>query len=177
MTQFLDTGSVVSGLPLKPGMRVADFGCGSGHFTIAVAERIGKEGKMSALDVQESPLDSVRARAKASGLENVETIRANLEVLGSTTLADQSQDMVLLVDTLFQSQKKREILAEARRILKTSGYVVIIDWKKNTPGFGPPNDLRTDEVDIRELAKKEGFNFEREIPTSQFHFGTLFTKN
>ena len=180
---FLNPDSIINEFDLREGMSVADFGSGAGYFTILVAERVGKEGKVYALDIMESALDSVRAKARAVGLENVEIVRTNLEVLGSSGLADQSQDIVLLANILFQSDKKSEIIREARRVLKDGGSLIIIDWKKGAgampdgrQGFGPPDSLRTDEMAMRSLAVGEGLVFERSFNAGQFHFGEIFRK-
>ena len=173
---FLNPDLIINEFGLREGMSVADFGSGAGYFTILVAERVGKEGRVYALDIMESALDSVRAKARAAGLENVEIIRTNLEVVGSSGLADQSQDVVLVANILFQSEKKSEIIREARRVLKDSGLLVIIDWKKGAGGFGPPDSLRTEETAMRSLAVGGGLVFERNFDAGQFHFGMVFRK-
>lgn len=187
---FLNPGFIVNEFGLSEGMNVADFGSGAGYFTIIVAQRVGKEGRVYALDIMETALDSVREKAKAVGLENIEAIRTNLEVLGSSGLSDQSQDVVLLANILFQSDKKSEIVREAKRVLKESGSLIIIDWKKSAgamsdglptgqagrQGFGPPDTLRTDEAAMRSLAVGEGLVFDRVFNAGQFHFGMIFRK-
>jgi SAM-dependent methyltransferase len=173
---FLDPESVASGFNISEGMSVSDFGCGAGYFTISLAERVGPEGKAYAFDVQENALDNVRAKARVSGLKNIETVRANLEILGSSKLADGSQDMVLMANILFQSTKRGNIIEEGRRVLKSGGELIIIDWNKGTGGFGPPNDIRPDIEDIKKMTKSEGFTFEQSIDAGSFHFGLLFKK-
>ncbi len=187
---FLNPEVLINEFGLRPGMTVADFGSGAGYFTVLMAERVGKEGRVYALDIMESALDSVREKAKTSGLENVEIIKTNLEVAGNSGLADQSQDIVLLANILFQSDKKAEIEREAKRILKDGGAMIIVDWKKNADivsedlpigqagrqGFGPPDNLRTDEAAIRSLAVEEGFRFEKSFDAGQFHFGMMLRK-
>lgn len=173
---FLKPELLVNEFGLAPGMSAADFGSGSGYFTILMAQRVGKEGRVYALDIMESALDSVREKAKAAGVENIELIRTNLEVLGSSGLSDQSQDIVLLANILFQSDKKSEIIKEAKRVLKDSGTLVIIDWKKGAGGFGPPDNLRTDGSAMRSLAVGEGLIFDRVFDAGQFHFGIVFKK-
>jgi len=187
---FLNPDMVINEFGLRPGMSVADFGSGAGYFTIIMAARVGKEGRVYALDIMESALDSVREKAGAVGLENVEAIRTNLEVMGSSGLSDQSQDMALLANILFQSDKKIEIVREAKRTLKDGGSLIIVDWKKNAgampdlpdrqtggrQGFGPPDNLRTDEMAMHSLAVGEGLVFERAFDAGQFHFGLIFKK-
>ncbi|HYU64678.1 MAG TPA: methyltransferase domain-containing protein [Candidatus Paceibacterota bacterium] len=167
---------VVDLLGIQEGMRIADFGSGSGHFSLLFAEKVGSAGQVSAIDVQEAPLDIVRSRAKEAGLTNLETIRADLEILGSSGLPDNSQDVVLVANILFQSQKKSEIIREAKRILKDSGRLVIIEWAKGMGGFGPPDDLRTDDAALQTLVTNEGFNFEQSLKAGQFHFVLFFHK-
>ena len=173
---FMNPEKIAAGFGIAPGMVVADFGSGAGYFTILLAKRIGISGKVYALDIQESALDNVRVKAKAAGLENVETIRSNLEVAGSSGLADNSQDMVLLANILFQSQQKPEIIKEAVRVVKNGGILVVIDWKRAAGGFGPPDNLRIDEIAMRSLVLGEKLVFENDINAGQFHYGMRFKK-
>ncbi len=174
---FLNPELIVNEFGLMSGMTVADFGSGAGYFTIIMGERVGKEGRVYALDIMESALDSVREKASAIGLENIEMVRTNLEVMGSSGLTDQSQDVVLLANILFQSDKKSDIVKEAKRVLKDNGSLIIIDWKKGAGGFGPPDSLRTDDVAMRSLATGEGLIFDRVFNAGQFHFGLTFKKS
>lgn len=173
---FLDPGKIISEFDIQEGMSVADFGCGTGYFTILLGQKAGKDGKVYALDVQEPPLDSVRAKAKAAGLENIETVRANLEVLGGSRLPDNSQDMVLLANILFQSTKKTEIISESARVMKAGGRLIIIDWKRGAGGFGPPDELRTEQADMRALVPANVFSFQKDIDAGSFHYGMIFRK-
>ena len=180
---FMNPDKIVREFGIKDGMMIADFGSGAGYFTILLGQRVGVDGKVYALDIQESALDNVRVKAKSSGLENVETVRANLEVPGGSGLADNSQDMVLLANILFQSDLKGEIIKEAVRVLKSGGFFVVIDWKRSAgampdgrQGFGPPDNLRTDEIAMRSLILSEGLVFENDIDAGQFHYGMKFKK-
>ena len=180
---FMNPEKIVTEFGIQEGMMIADFGSGAGYFTILLAQRVGKDGKVFALDIQESALDNVRVKAKAVGLDNVETIRSNLEVLGSSGLADNSQDIVLLANILFQSEQKAEIIKESFRVLKSGGSLVVIDWKRaagampdGRQGFGPPDNLRTDEIAMRSLVLGEGLIFENDIDAGKFHYGMKFKK-
>ena len=173
---FLDPESVADEFGVKNGMNVADFGCGAGYFTITLAERVGSEGKVYALDVQENALDNVKTKARANGISNIETIRTNLEIVGSSSLTDGSQDVILLANILFQSDKRGDIIREAKRVLKGGGRMIIIDWKKGIGQFGPPESIKTDKEELSSLAQKEDFLLEKTIDAGQFHFGLIFKK-
>jgi ubiquinone/menaquinone biosynthesis C-methylase UbiE len=172
----LDPDRIINEFGIQEGMKIADFGSGGGYFTILSAEKVGPDGKVYALDILEDKLDGLRSKAKAKNLDNIETIRTNLEILGSSSLSDNSQDMVLLANLLFQSNKKQEIIREGVRILKSGCKLIIIEWKKGTGGFGPPDNLRTDESEMMQIAKRENLTFKNNLDTGQFHYGLVFIK-
>lgn len=171
---FLNPDKIVSAFGVEEGMSVADFGCGSGYFTILLGKQVGESGRVYALDIQDSALDAVKNKAGVAGIQNIETRRANLETLGSSGLADDSQDVVLLANILFQSSKKADILKESKRVLKEGGRLIVIDWRRGSGGFGPPNDIRTEDVSMRVLVSEAGFLYEDQIDAGQFHYGLIF---
>lgn len=172
---FLNPDKIIQEFDIKEGMRAADFGCGAGYFVISLAKSVGEKGKVYAVDVLQTALESVRSSAKDQGLLNIETIRANLEVLGGSRLEDESLDVVLLANILFQSPKKNNIIKEASRVLKKGGKMVIIEWEKNQP-LGPPEKLIVEKESIKEIAKKRNFKFEKDIPAGEHHWGMIFIK-
>lgn len=173
---FIDPQLIINSFKIKEGMRIADFGCGSGYFTIILARMTGPEGRVYALDILENALDHVKAKARANNVENIEFIRTNLEVLGGSSLQNESQDIVLLANILFQSNKHEDIIREAMRVLKPGGRIIVIDWKKGSGGFGPPDKLRLDENFLKSLTEKNYLTLEETLNTGQFHFGLVFTK-
>lgn len=173
---FLDVGKIVAALGINEGMKIADFGCGSGYFTVLLGKYAGKNGTVYALDVQEPQLEAVKVRAKAQGLGNIEAIRSNLEVLGGSSLPNDSQDMVVMANVLFQSGKKADIIREGRRVLKIGGLMVVVEWRKGAGGFGLPDNYRLDEQTTRSILEDEGLKFERNIDAGQYHFGLAYRK-
>jgi len=167
MTEFLNPQQLIKEISIKPGITAADFGCGSGNITILLAQTIGSEGKVYALDVLQTALQTVESKAKAQGLHNIFTIRANLEIANSSTLKDESVDLVLLANILFQSPKQQAIIQEAERILKQDGCLIIIDWKKTKTPY------QTSPEKIKQMVSLE---FDREIPVGKYHFGLVFKK-
>lgn len=176
MSELISPESIVPQLGIGEGMRIADFGCGSGHMTMELARKIGKDGLISAIDVQTSSLATVKEKARSLGLENVVCIHADLEVVGGTGIDSETQDVIFISQALFQSKKKEEMLKEGLRILKVNGILVMIEWKKGSGGLGPPDELRTSEEDLIKLTEGVGFRFERNIEADRFHSGMIFRK-
>lgn len=129
-----------------------------------------------AVDILEAALETVRERASGAGLKNIQLVRANLEVIGSTFLADDSQDFVLLANVLFQNDQKLEIIKEAKRILRPGAKLAIVDWEKGVGGLGPPDEFRTPKESILGLASQEGLSYEKDIVVDAYHFGMMFRK-
>lgn len=173
---FINPDLIIGSFGIQEGMKIADFGSGSGYFTILMGKLAGEGGLVTALDIMENALETVRSKAKSEGLRNIQTVRSNLEILGSSGLSSGSQDLVLMANILFQSDKKDEIIKEANRVLKEGGILVIIDWKKGAGGFGPPDNLRLDPQAMQSVAVSNGFEFINFIDAGAFHYGLKFVK-
>lgn len=172
---FLNPQKILNEIGIQPGMVVADFGSGAGYFAILAAKMVGEKGKVYALDVQKSALESIRSKAKMEGIFNIETVWCNLEIPGGSKLSDDFADLVLLVNILFQSQKQIDIIKEAKRVLKSKGRLVVADWLPDVP-MGPKGGNIPSKENVRKLAGGEGLVFEREFDAGIYHYGLVFTK-
>jgi len=87
---------ILKALQVQPGMRVADVGAGTGLYTLLFAEAVGPTGRVYAVDISESFVEAIRARAASEGLGNVVPV-VNRE--RSADLPPASVDLVFLADT------------------------------------------------------------------------------
>jgi ubiquinone/menaquinone biosynthesis C-methylase UbiE len=173
-TEFIDPQKVIGQLDLVEGMTIADFGSGAGYFTLPLAQKISNNGTVYALDVILQKLEAVAGKARTQGLNNVITKRVNLENEGGSGLEKESIDFVIMKDMLFQNKNKSQILEEARRVLKTGGRILIIEWNSENFSIGPEKKLRIYKESIIELAKKKNLEFLNEINAGTFHYGIIF---
>jgi ubiquinone/menaquinone biosynthesis C-methylase UbiE len=114
---------IVQEAGIKEGFHVLDYGCGPGSYIKAVAELVGKSGKIYALDVQPLALDLVKKVAARNQLMNVETILSDCK----TELPDDSIDVVLLYDTFHDLTDPTCVLEELHRVLKPNGTLSFSD--------------------------------------------------
>ncbi|MDP3963386.1 MAG: methyltransferase domain-containing protein [bacterium] len=164
-------------LGIEEGMKLAEFGSGTGLFSLAAAQRVGRDGKVYAIDVQKVTLDSLRSRARLEGIFNLEALWVDLERMGALEIADNSLDAVLVPNMLFQSQKKDAILREALRIAKPGGQVMVIDWYPDKAIYGNEMGWPVDQAAMRGIAEKSGLTWVRDVQTgSTYHYGLLFRK-
>src|SRR3989344_1948064 len=100
-------------LGLREGMKVADFGSGSGHYARAAAAIVGHGGKVYAIDVQEDVLKHLKLNSHEHHQRIIETIWGDIEKLGGTHLREASLDAVILGNTLFQIDNRDGLLGES----------------------------------------------------------------
>lgn len=172
---FIKPKDITDQLEIKDGFKIADFGSGSGYFSIKLVKAAGTGGKVFAIDIQETALESVRSRAKADHLYNIETVKADLEKPDGSGLSAQSIDLVFMANILHQSQNKAAILKEAGRILKKDGMLAALEWHKNTP-LSPKEGWLIEKEDLEKLAGEAGFQKEKDLETDGFHYGIVFRK-
>jgi ubiquinone/menaquinone biosynthesis C-methylase UbiE len=115
-----------------PGV-VLDLGCGTGTFTVQLAEA-NPMVQVLGIDGDEAVLALARQKASPFG----ERVRFSKGLAGSLPIEDAAVDVViasLLLHHLSQASKL-EALREARRVLSPTGRLVIADW-------GQPQDPLT----------------------------------
>ena len=173
---LLNPESVITNLNIQPGSRIADFGSGSGYFTLILAKIVGQDGVVTAVDVLQNKLDTVKTAAYARGLYNVNYVRCDLEVYGGSKLDDGSQDMVMLANILFQSQKKENMVKESYRVLKSGGELVVIDWEPASVFGSKESGWKLSKEEAQNLIGNLGFSFVREMQVSKNHWGMIFKK-
>lgn len=174
--KFLNPELILSQCEISPGSWAADFGCGSGYFSLPLAGVIGKEGRLFSFDVIPQALEAVSGKAKSLGLDNVVTSRVNLEKIEGSKLQAESLDFVVLKDVLFQNKQKELLVAEAYRVLKKGGKALVVEWNQHFAGIGPEKELRIPEAELKELAQRQQFELGKEIEAGKFHYAFLLKK-
>jgi SAM-dependent methyltransferase len=121
---------VLPALKLKPGDVVADLGCGTGYFTWRLAQAVGPNGVVHAVDIQPEMLERLTARMQQRGLTNV------LPVLGTVTdpkLPARALDLVLMVDVYHEFDHPFEMMERVCAALKPGGRVVFVEYRGEDP--------------------------------------------
>ncbi len=158
-------------------MTIADLGCGaSGHFVFPASKIVGKDGVVYAVDILKANLENIKRRAYLENVHNVFPIWSNLEVFKGTKIEAGSLDVALLINTLYQSKHRMAILRETTRILKKSGVMAIVEWKKISLPFGPKLENRVDLKELIQIAQRLGLDFEEEFFVGKYHYGLIFNK-
>lgn len=139
--QRLQVERVTAALGVVPGQKVVDLGAGSGIFTRSLAESVGSEGVVYAVDISQPLLDFVEESAREHQLQNVRTVLA----VKDDPLIPEPVDLIFICDTLHHIADRAEYLESLRQYLKPSGRVAIIDFIKS------PHLFSSDDYSLKEL--------------------------
>ena len=161
-------------LGLTEGMRVADFGAGTGAYSRACSAKVGYTGKVYAIEVQKDLLKRLETDVKSWGITNIDCIWGDIEKRIGTKISDRSIDVVIISNVLFQTEDKLGLIDEAKRLLKKGGKILFIDWSESFGGMGPAKEHVIKESMAKELFEKRGFIVEESISTSAHHYGIIF---
>lgn len=173
---FLVPSEIVKNLSIEEGMIVADIGSGSGAFVTPLASFVGNNGRVYAIDINKEVLVKVKKDAISSGLSNVEIIWGDAEQFGGTKLADGSVDFVVVSNILFQTENKKSLIEEVRRILKLKGKVAVIDWTGSFGGLGPKESTVFSLASAQKLFTDFSFAEYNKFDAGDYHYGITFVK-
>ncbi len=114
---------ILNEVGIRSGMRVLDYGCGPGSYTLPASRMAGKTGRVYALDMHPLALASVRRLRARRKLTNVTTILSDC----NTGLGESEVDVALLYDVLHDVEDPTPLLRELHRVLKPQGLLSASD--------------------------------------------------
>ncbi len=160
--------SAMDALGIEPGSVVADVGAAPGPYTFPLAERVGPDGKVYAVDIDKDDLAKIRSRAEREGVVQVETI------LGATDdprLPAAALDVVLVINAYHEFREYDEMLQGFHRALKPGGRLAIIDAKTDAGEARSRyhSRHRIPAELVREDARRNGFRFLHNQPRFVHH--------
>jgi len=149
----LQIDRVMDVLKITEGKSVADIGAGSGWFTTRAAKRVGAQGKVFAVEINQEYINYINERAKKENYTNIQTV---LGTEDNPKLSANSIDAVLILKTYHEIGQPIKVLENLRKSLKKDALLGIID--KNGKG----DDHGIDKEKVVEEAKRAGFVLKEE---------------
>ncbi|HVY72811.1 MAG TPA: methyltransferase domain-containing protein [Candidatus Paceibacterota bacterium] len=175
-TGFLHPTDALNAAHVHEGMIVADLGAGSGFFTRAAARIVGEGGQVWAVDTNQDMLPRLKNLGEAEGLHNIEVMKGDIETVGGSNLPAGHFDFCILTNVLFCAENKTAAVGEVKRLLKTGGRALVIDWTDSFGGLGPHPGHVIEEATARELFENAGLAFVQAVPAGSYHWGFIVRK-
>jgi ubiquinone/menaquinone biosynthesis C-methylase UbiE len=144
--------TLLGSLSIQPGHTVLDLGCGTGFWTLPLADLAGALGTVWALDVSQEMLDALADRQPPP------TVRLLRSELPHIDLPDAAVDWIWGAFVIHEVEPLAELMDEMRRVLRPGGQVAILDWRPDAASSnGPPAHLRLSPAMVTEHLQAAGF--------------------
>ena len=107
---------------VQPGDRVLDFGCGPGFFTREFARRVGENGQVFSVDLQEEMLAILRGKLEPEGLlPRIRTHRCMPDAIGLPPGLNGSFDAAFAIFVVHEVPDPAALFREIGALLKPGG--------------------------------------------------------
>lgn len=159
--------AILGTIGLEPGSTIVDAGCGDGFFTLPASRQVGLTGKVYGIDITKQAIDELRKKAENEGLNNLDLMVGRAEEIVPCSAC---ADIIFFGNVLHDFDDATEVIKNARRIVKPSGKLANIDWKKIPTEIGPPLAIRFDQAKAIRLIESGGFKVENVIDSGKYHY-------
>ncbi len=174
---LLNAQAIVTVANLAPGMRVADFGAGrTGHLVVPLARFLGEDGAVYAVDIHPDALSMTHGHRTLRVLPNLHVVRGDIERYeGIDGIQPASLDRVFVVNTLWMARRFASIVAEARRLLRPDGKIVVVDWEPQSDHpVAPESRFRVAPHAIDRVFAEGGCERCGVFRASRHHWGRIY---
>jgi ubiquinone/menaquinone biosynthesis C-methylase UbiE len=118
-------------VPLRPGDRVLDVGCGPGDLALAAWRRVGPQGRVYGIDAATEMVEVARRKASRAWAQ----IEFRVEPVERLSFPDHTFDVVLssLMLHHLPDALQRQGIAEMIRVLRPGGQLLVVDFPPSGP--------------------------------------------
>jgi arsenite methyltransferase len=145
--------AVIQALNVSPGARVADLGAGGGYFTWPLAEAVGPDGKVYAVDINETGLRMIEQEAKVRHVSNVKPVLAS----PTDSKLPEPVDLVFSCDTYHHMSDRVAYFRSLADYVRENGRVAILDFHK-TGFFSGVLGHGTSKERVRQEMNEAGYH-------------------
>jgi len=159
---FAHREAVVRALDIRAGDRVADVGSGTGAYLEVLAEAVGPDGTLYAVDIAPKLVAHLRDRAQSKGLDQVKVVLGGQDDI---RLPESSVDLVFTSDTYHHFEEPDAINASIRRALRPGGRYIVLDFERvpHESRDWVLDHVRAGKKTVIEEVESAGFEFVDEL--------------
>ncbi|MGB9838199.1 class I SAM-dependent methyltransferase [Methanothermobacter sp.] len=156
---LIDAKKLIEMLPLKAGDTFLDAGCGDGFISIEAASAVGDDGRVIAVDIYPQSVEILRSRIGRRS--NIIPLVA--DITRRIPVPDRTVDVYFMANVfhgIVVNDEVEPLMAEVMRLLRRTGRLVVVDFKKVAGTPGPHMDLRLSEDEVTGILEDHGFTVE-----------------
>jgi ubiquinone/menaquinone biosynthesis C-methylase UbiE len=145
---LLNEEMILNALNIQPGQTILDAGCGNGYMSKAFSKKVGRTGKVYALDSDTYYIGILKKETQGTNIEAIE-----VDITRPTGIDQSSVDIIYLSTVIhgFSRQQIQDFLGEVNRLLKPNGVLAIVEMEKKETPFGPPVEFRFSPEELKEI--------------------------
>ena len=160
---------ILEAIELNRSYVAADLGCGSGFLTIPLSRKVKK---VYGIDMQKKMLKYLEQKINNQRIKNIMPL---LSKENEIPLENETLDLLISINTLHEFSEKEQMVREMQRVLGRNRKAVIVDFKKENTGSGPPVAIRLSKDQAKLLFEKNGFTFVKSKNLT-YHYLIVFRK-
>jgi ubiquinone/menaquinone biosynthesis C-methylase UbiE len=155
----------IGALQLQPGARVLDIGAGPGYVSLVLADRVGPDGLVYAVDRSADALAYLERLQHERGVAQIQRVVADITTLDPGTL---HPDSALVTMVLHHTDDPPGILSNVARLLPPGALAVVAEFHPEGPcEQGPPQTERISPEQVRAWCEDAGLQvltYRRQTP-------------
>jgi SAM-dependent methyltransferase len=165
---FAQREAICEAARIKPGMRIADIGAGTGFFSRLFAEKAGTAGRAYAIDISPGFIKHITGLNEKLDIKNVIPILCREDAVN---LPATSIDLAFICDTYHHFEYPEQTMHSILTALRPGGQLVVVDFEREV---GESREwilqhVRAGKGTFRQEIEEAGFEFEDEVSIDGFH--------
>ena len=144
----------------------ADFGAGSGAFTLALREVVGPHAEIYAVDKDKRGFNDLEKshRERFTTSQNLHPVQADF----TRVLSLPPLDGIVMANSLHYYKDKEKVLRHVRSFLKMNGVLLLVEYNVDSGNMWVPHPLSFETY--RDLAPRAGLSEPRLLGTAPLRF-------
>lgn len=172
---LIDFAKLVDVLGIEKGTTFLDVACGAGAYTLALADHVGPNGMLYALDLWEEGIEMLMAEVKK---REINTIRAHVaDISLHMPLETSTMDLCLMATVLhdlIEDHTDQGTLQEVARVMKPGGKLAVIEFKKMDGPPGPPQSIRLSPQETEACLLPHAFKALSTLDIGAYNYLSIF---
>lgn len=140
-------------LGLKDPKVIVDIGTGTGFFAVELLKK-APTAKVYGLDIAPVMLEWIKANRPEFKTGHLVPLAMTEDAV---PLQDGLADLVVMINLHHELHNPQGVLSECRRVLKSGGRLMVLDWKPTETPMGPPPSIRVQPRTVLDQVAAAGF--------------------